>query len=250
MPLTVFAILGVIQLALMMHARYVANYAAFAAVRAASVHNGNCRTAVTGALLAVAPMVGHPNAGSGNFDFVTLWNSPGSNDWTLKPRPALKSNKYPGIVGLPIVSVQMTNWFRGMSAKTDPFWRNNMDADFDVVDPAESGASEPIMVTYTVTYNYEMRIPFANAVIHESWAGANYFAPMGGDGINSLMGPRQRMDAPSLSAQYMPYYISARQDKRYILPIVATATMRMMSNPFKVYWDAAKNTCTIPELSL
>jgi hypothetical protein len=240
MPLTLFAILGVIQLAMMMHARYAANYAAFAAARAASVHNGNCAAAVAGALIAVAPMVGRPNNAA---DFITIWTTPGSSDFTLKPRPAINTNRYPPIGSLPIVTVQMTNWFVGMN-HADPVWRDNKDSDFDVID-------QPIMITYQVTFNYEMRIPFANAVIHESWAGANYFGPMASQGINSLMGPRERNDQPTLSAQWMPYYITARQDKRYIIPIVATATMRMMSNPYKTYWDAAKNPCSVqPESGL
>jgi hypothetical protein len=232
-PLTLFAILGIVQLSMMMHARYVAQYAAYAAARAASVHDGNCHTAVTAALIGVAPMVGRTKDGA---SFINIWNSPGSSDFTLLPRPALNTNVYPGVGGLPIVKVRMSHNYVGMS-ETDPTWNNGgRDADFDIPD-------SPIMITYEVVFNYEMRIPFANAVIHESWAGANYFGPEGTLGINALMGPRQRDDAPDLSAEYMPYYVTARQDHRYIIPIKATATLRMMSNPFQSYWSEAKGGC-------
>ncbi len=234
LPLTLFSILGVIQLSLMMHARYAAQHAAFSAARSASVHNGNCKSAVTAALLAVAPMVGRTKDAA---SFLKVWSTPGGQNFTVKGRPSLVANRYPGIANIPIVELRMSDWFVGQSRRDPPFNLGD-DSDFDVLD-------QPIMITYEATFNFELRIPFANAVVHESWAGANYFG-----GINSLMTARERANIPQLPARWMKYYIAARQDKRYIIPIPATATTRMMSNPYRTYWGAAKNPCTDPNLSL
>ena len=224
MPMTVFIILGILQLGLMMHARYAAQYAAWSAARAASVHDGDCRAALTGALLAVAPAVGRTYNAT---DFLAVWNQAGTDVSPFRPaRVALKDNLYGGVAQLPVITAKMV-----ASDPATPNFNNGEDADFDRV-------GQPIMVTWEVIFNYELRIPFANAVIHESWTLANYFAK------NSLVLPQDRAD--HARGDLAPYVISARQDRRYVIKIPATATMRMMSNPTTGLWSAAQQGCSGP----
>ncbi|HLM44600.1 MAG TPA: TadE family protein, partial [Myxococcaceae bacterium] len=52
LPLTVFLMLGTLQLFLMLQGRIMAEYAAFRAVRAGSVRHGDCQAMTHAAILA------------------------------------------------------------------------------------------------------------------------------------------------------------------------------------------------------
>src|SRR4051794_8341560 len=64
LPLTVFLILGSIQLFLMQQARLMAEYAAMRAVRAGSVNFGDCRSMTHAAIGAVLPTFARTNTPS------------------------------------------------------------------------------------------------------------------------------------------------------------------------------------------
>lgn len=57
MPLTLFLLLGVLQLSMMLQARIMAQYAAYQAVRAGSLNKGDCRKMEQAALVALLPTI-------------------------------------------------------------------------------------------------------------------------------------------------------------------------------------------------
>lgn len=57
MPLTVFLLLGVLQLSMMLQARIMAQYAVYQAVRAGSLNKGDCRKMQQAALVALLPTI-------------------------------------------------------------------------------------------------------------------------------------------------------------------------------------------------
>jgi hypothetical protein len=212
-PMTVFVILGVIQLAMMFHARYATYYAAYMAARAGSVQRARCSKMVTAGLLAVAPALQRvadntqdtPGATYSAASFVAAYEKIKGNDY----------GTYRNVIGfMPIVQVELVH-----PTSQDVQGRSG-DNDFDDV-----SASKTMMITTKVTFNYEMRIPFANRIIHESWTMAQYLG-----GIDALIPTEQRPDNPR-GGYTAPYEIVARQNHVYIIPIVATYTTRMMSNP-------------------
>ncbi len=224
LPLTVFVILGVIQLTMMFHARYATYYAAYMAARAGSVQRARCSKMVTAALLAVAPALQRvadntqdtPGAKYSAASYVAAYQKIKSNDYAA----------YRDVIGsLPIVQVDLVR-----PTNQDVQGRSG-DYDFDDV-----SATNTMMISAKVTFNYEMRVPFANRIIHESWTLAQYLGS-----IDELLPMEQRPDNPR-GGYTLPYEVIARQNHVYIIPIVASYTTRMMSNPEQD--SLAPHSCT------
>jgi hypothetical protein len=57
MPLMLFCVLGTLQLFLLLHARLIAEYAVYRAVRAGSLTNGDCEAMKAAAILSVLPAI-------------------------------------------------------------------------------------------------------------------------------------------------------------------------------------------------
>jgi hypothetical protein len=234
MPMTIFLILGILQMSMMQQARLLTEYAAFRAVRAGSVDQANCKKMVNAAIEALLPSFGRTDTAQNLVQTYTV----GDPTRMLNPM----SNQS-GVSGLKIVDIsyllQQTD-----GAPVAPYKAQ----DFD--DP-----NHPLNLVAQVTYNYELRIPFADFMIHEMWTGSNYVggtvdqlvpATNSSKNTNDTMMQSERTtkytsDTGANKAQMLA---AAKTQHRYIIPIVSSYTMRMMSNLSSgVTASASQQTC-------
>ncbi len=215
LPLFVFLILGTLQLGLMHQARLITKYAAYKAVRAGALNNGQKKVMERAALAVLLPVISR-DAGGGEFiktinnasDFQSKWNWPG-----------VKGNSMMDASGIPYVEVTTC----GPSTKEV----SGTEIDFD--DPRFGASmtwkdSHRTKLRIQLTFNYRMPIPFANWVIHA--AAFNREIPW-----LMRMGEKSSKGTPNFGPQQSKY-VSAAQNGKYVLPIRAAYTMRMQSNVF------------------
>jgi hypothetical protein len=213
LPLTLFLILGTLQLSLLMQGRALAHYAAFKATRAGSVNQGDCRRMVDAAVFALLP----------SFTSFLSPSMPG-NGAAEKLVEAWKQNRFNrytrgGLDG-PIVWL-----FReapdAASVRALPL---GQDAGFDT-----PGALMRLEVR--LVYWMPLRIPFAGAVFSHL-ALAQW-------GLRDMRGvapwmPSQSVRATDDDASRPEHLISQELTSRvsggqYVFPVEATYTMRMMT---------------------
>ncbi len=239
MPMTVFMILGILQLSMMQQARILTEYAAFRAVRAGSLDFSNtspCKKMLQAAVQGVLPSMGRTDTTE---DLLLLWTV-GNIHTHLMP----KLNQ----TGFPLLDVVDIDYMVKQSSGTQqtPYTAQ----DFD--DPDHS-----LYLVAQVSYQYELRIPFADFMIHEMWTGGNYL----GGHVDQLV-PAQKTNKnltdiqvelervndfandPVNTGNKAKILAAASTSHRYFVPIVASYSMRMMSNlPTSVSVNT-KQTCT------
>ena len=187
LPSFLLLLLGLVQLTQVQQARIAADYAAFAAARAGIVMNGDPARMREAAALAVLPVFGR--AGS----VAALAKS-------LARLEAEEAALAP--LGLAPLRIEV----HGPVAVDFARYGQHLDRqelDFDDVRPA---AAEANLLSLEVQYLYELKVPFANAVLQRIWLTARRNAP------------------PGLRA--------AAHAGRFYLPLRAFYTMRMQSNPY------------------
>ncbi|MCP3102127.1 pilus assembly protein [Myxococcus sp. K15C18031901] len=233
-PMMVFIILGIIQLGMVHNARLMTEYAVYRAVRSGIVNNGDCalmrRAALAGLLPTLAPL---PNRGAESYTLplaVGLYNAYSDE---LRKRESFYSS-----VGLPLMRVEVVNpkkseldgLFSTYGAHLD-----QLELDYD--DVRDDRIVEANLLSVRLTYFYELRIPFANWQLHSFYMGREFLDQLKGHQFES-----QRVGGKS-ATQYLLDRGAARDSDhgkiaklarsskgRYLIPLVATWSMRMQSN--------------------
>jgi hypothetical protein len=235
LPLTVFLILGVLQLFLMLQARIMAEYAAFRATRAGSVRHGSCEAMTDAAILGVLP---------------TFHSYLGRNGAGLSPGRKLglafqrrKANQYtPGLDGNhdgPIVWIIRDSPV-GFFARED--------SDFD--EPRTPGQIDAMRLETRMIFWFPLRIPFANWVISRMmlahWGYLTYTDQnplLLTQRANWARSPTMTMSLESAIVTELLTRVGAEQ---YVIPIHASASLRMMT-PAQGQYFRTKNCPPAPD---
>jgi len=300
MPLMVFFTLGIMQMTMMQQARIMTDYAAYAAARSGVVNNADPDSMTAAANIAVLPTRARTNS------LETL--AMAYIRYTLGDYINTKMKELMGIGGgLGVVGALVQgkiqaflrdslgiNTFGFASVSViNPLFDDIGDIsslsngsaagegvsqadDFDNLDEDIANATtsrgitnrEKNILTVAVSYNYELKIPFANWVIFETWAasqvgveltGAIWSARIktgaigtgsvtgGSSGANTRTGSRATLDGKVLSGATdgtprrvfqkirVPLALlwGLQSEGIYIIPIYGTYSMRMHSNVYK-----------------
>ncbi len=220
MPLTVFLVLGTLQLFLMLQARLMAQYAAYWAAREGSVTQGSCGAMGDVALKALLPT------------FVAL-RDVGDVEPESAARRVAAGYRYD------------PRRERGFSG--DIFWvAREQPLARDVTRAGEESfdqGGEPVRLEVRLVFWYPLRVPFADAALTRLWRVFLGAAPPREEGANPLLPVEQalrwreapaRLDDGALRREY------ARRTGRgeYVFPIVTTASMRMMTPPAPEHFES------------
>lgn len=278
-PLMTFLILGMIQLAMLQHARIMTEYAAFNAARAGIVWNADNIIMENAAIISLLPTY------EGLFDQADIGNPEQMlkriaqrallyqvNNQLPKAVDLLKNGASKILAGIPgkvgekvmagkdkildaaalVADTQLQSLIKSslggsdlrfvqvniLNPHTAMFGANGREIDFDDFNKLISRTATRLSIE--VQYLYMMRIPFANWIIHQAWLAGNagkqlYGAIYGGTEEAGSTGFRDS------TTQYPGFYAdplletldSIAQTGTYMVPLRATYTMRMQSNPYK-----------------
>jgi len=207
LPAVLVLILCTIQIAQLQQARVLVEYAAFNAARAGVVQNGNAgEGGATGPMHDAAALSLLPAAGRTD-DLGWLGRT-----WAAFRARAAASRA----LGLPIVAVSILNPRRADFHRLGQHLGGS-EIDFDDVRPQAVDAN---LLSIRVRYLAELRVPFANKLIHSLWLARRAVRrPDDGGGV----------EVAALAV--------AAKRGRYLVPLEAFYTMRMQSNPF-LRWAA------------
>jgi hypothetical protein len=225
MPLTIFMVLGTMQLFMMLQGRLMAEHAAFKAVRAGVVNHASCDVMKEAAIMAVLP----------SFSSFLGTATPGAN-------PAAKLGN--------AFRLRANNKFDAAldsGHNRDIIWifRNRplvaevtaaTEEDFDDPDSQLRAGSSQVgyRLEIRLVYWFPMRIPFAN------WVMATAFRAFFGLGdytgfINPLSPVQkakwQQMNSAALPGDVTAEFLTRFNARQFSFPIQTTYAMRMMTPP-------------------
>lgn len=232
LPLTVFLILGTLQLFLMLQGRIMAEYAAFEAVRTGSRHHGECKrmmhAALAGLLPSVVPYLGKgTRGGSASEKLAMAWRQRIGD--TERPDPRY----LPGIDGQhdgPIFWMVREQPL-AESVPGPEHW------DFD----APSGDGGGMRLEVRLVYWFPLKVPFADWVMSRMFLA--HYGLRDYTAANPLMLAQQRAGwtmgraAPGLDQQISDELRSRIGARQYVFPIQATYGMRMMTPARTVHFQ-------------
>lgn len=221
MPLFVFIVLGLLQLALMHQARLMTKYAAYKAVRAGAIHSAKMDVMEGAALGVLLPFMAEGDkqaeltfhATSGG-EYVSAWNKVKSNNQQK--------------VGKRWVDVTICN----------PTKSIHRDHDFDQPNQFYGGGRAPwkdqssTRLNVQVTFYYRMPIPFANGVLWWITHGEENRELIRVLRMGSKVSDSSAAVANGESRTIASFKGDAEKGY-YIMPIRASFGMRMHSNIFK-----------------
>jgi hypothetical protein len=231
LPLTVFLILGTLQLFLMQQARIMAEYAAFRAVRAGSVNHGDCVAmthAAIGALLPTFERVSTPG------ELGAAFGQHQNNTFgaTMAGSRALGN--------VPIV------WLFRESPLASEIPGGVEDREFDT-------SWDPMRLEVRLVFWFPLRIPFADWVITRMLLAHYGMLPY--TSANPLLLTQGQSEWPGPfttdnmanyeEATVVSQYQSWASGGYYLFPIMATHSMRMMT-PAKAEYFAVQNCPPTP----
>lgn len=221
LPLTVFLVLGTLQLFLMLQARLMAEHAAFRTVRIGSLSQGSCERMMHAAITTLLPTLARTD---GPVRLAQAFNARKGNQFV----PSLDMGHNGDIVWL----IRGRPLHANLPAGDDHFFDNP-----DVIDTSD------FRLELRLVYWFPLKIPFANWVISrialahlglQSYNGYDPLHPTGhatGGGWQDTGAPKidtsQVFAGKSLFSETL-----ARTDNpagTYVFPIQATAAMRMMT---------------------
>ena len=219
-PTMMFFILGKLQTTMMHQARLMLEYAAFNAARSGAVWNMDRDKMKTAAMFSLLPT-------TRAVDTIPRLAQAGLN--------LAVANGVLGALGLPeIVTVDVLNPKEGA-------FSGKKEIEFD--DPANR---EKTQLTVRVRYLYELRIPFANWLLFESWWASHTGVNLAGWEPGHAMVKQSKLMLnrwkngdfsetcryTGLNNQKMYLLRLAANAGRYFVPMTTTYTIRMQSNPF------------------
>jgi hypothetical protein len=223
MPMMVFALLGILQVAMAYHARILNEYAAYKVARAASVYraackDGNGRPVLTNAaLMALVPSMGS-SVGCPWSATTSTSGTPSLAGCTRQKYDAIVGdvlNRNRTRVGTPIVLVKyyVTDQVRA--------------PEFD--QPLTGG--RPMRVHVKLVYFFEYRIPVVNWMLAKYWlAMQTGIAWAVEDPVMPTAKANQPPVFPGVDSEILSWARVAIQRGYYTTPIVSTFSMRMMSD--------------------
>lgn len=233
LPLMTFLIMGTLQLTMMQQARLMTEYAAFQACRAGIVWNADKDQMQKAALIALLPTIGQTDN----------WIEFGKT-WAVMKVATEGGNLISAILGwapggvgnaAQVIDVEM------ISPESLP----TPEVDFDKV--GDAAVRDQTRLSIKLTYLYYMRIPFANWVIHDAWSAAHAGMRYTGPIDRPMIGNQQRnanvaRTAAAAKELFKGDFRSAARFALvgvlanagyYFIPLEASYTMRMQSNPFQ-----------------
>lgn len=229
LPLTVFLVLGTLQLFLVLQARLMAEHAVFKAVRAGALSQGSCKRMMDAALITLLPTVARTDDAG---HLVTAYNDRKGNKYA----PARDSGHDGDIVWL---------------IRETPTHASIPEGDVFYFDDPDSVDAENFRLQTRLVFWYPMKIPFANWVMAriaqvqfglQAHEGYDPLSPTG-----KKEGGWQANGTPPASVTTnhagFPQTVAAAMDARtnnpagtYVMPIQATASMRMMTPARKAFF--------------
>jgi hypothetical protein len=245
-PWFVLMVLGIVQLGMMQHARIMTEYAAYNAARAGVVWNGDSSKMKSAAMVSLVPTVAESDSLETFIEaYLMLY---------------LENGIGQAVLGSPLIKIDTLG--PTQAAFTSQSAPGPDEIDFD--DPANA---DNTLLTVRVRYLYQMRIPFANSFFFEAW-----LAGLGGSQVASGLFPYRKYKGISDLDKTTRLALEAAEAKwdddtckragvtsslitsrlmpmaafgRYYLPMTATWSMRMQSNPFKKFAPPAnQNLCS------
>jgi hypothetical protein len=236
LPLTVFMVLGAVQLSWMMQGRLMAQYAVYKATRAGSLNHADCyrmRDSAIAALLPVFAKTG--NAGdlgaafqtvrTAGFKYTQTWVNPFSGDVMWMSRDL----------------DQVAPGNNATLANSE----DRFDVPLGGIAGVGGGAGGFVLVTRLLFW-FPLKVPFANWVIarlvQAKWGLRDY------DAVNPLMPTQSRAGWTAQGVRPIKAPVSAELNLRiaraeYVVPIIVHSSTRMMSPPRNTATDTIPGTC-------
>ncbi len=211
LPLLVFTLLGMLQLTVALHARISTEYAAFRAARAASVYRLDCEKMVNAALLGILPTLPAPKGARTGSDVGSRYRDLAAA--TLGSNRDASDDKG---VATPLVVVDYAV----------PRPRDRFDDALEVTEPA-------MKVNVKVTYFYRYRFPFVDGILSRFWLALQTGAAWAGTSDPTLPVAKARSPGTpegTYRGADLATVQSAVARGYFVTPVVATWTMRMMSD--------------------
>ncbi|WP_224243837.1 TadE/TadG family type IV pilus assembly protein [Hyalangium gracile] len=224
LPLTLFLILGTLQLFMMLQGRVMAEYAAFEAARAGSRHHGDCKhmahAALAGLLPSIVPYLGNGTPGSTPEEKLAMaWRQRVGSTENPDPR------YLPGVDGTHDGPVFWLVREQPLSADVP----HPEDFRFDA--PFQEGGGMRLEVR--LIYWFPLKIPFADWVMSHMFLASLGLRDF--NGANPLMLARRQAgwkagkSPRSLDDGIREELVSRLAARQYVFPIQATHGMRMMT---------------------
>lgn len=226
LPLTVFLVLGSIQLFTLLQGRILAQYATFRAARAGSLNYGDCDAMTEAAIATLIPAI-HPflaPGGDPSTRFLQAFKLRRNNRFD----PAQDSGHNRDIVWI----------FRER-----PFTRDvtpDMEDTFDLpYSPSVQPSKPPMLIELRMVFWYPLRIPFANWVMSRMVLASFGLRPY--RAVNPLIPADkdanwdQTTQGPA-DARVRNELLSRITAGQYTLPIQTSYVMRMMTPPRPRYF--------------
>lgn len=240
LPMTVFMILGLIQLGLLQQGRTMGKFAAYKAVRAGAIHNASPKVMTNAALAVLLPVVGYKAGGGGEAYNRTRDSSDLKSAWDR-----MKDNEHKDGDSLKVVDVRVCN------PTSETLGGDSVDFD----DPAIMNAAgswqqlDKGKLSVQVTFNYRLVIPFVNMVIWNITRADQVSTQLlqvtrlGTDKNGQIQGIRKINSTKTTSDDSKIDDLG--KNGKYFLPIRAAFAMRMQSNFLSKFPLPSKNDCVI-----
>lgn len=240
LPAMTFLILTIIQLTMIQHARIMTEYAAFCAVRAGIVFNGDNEAMQRAAMVALTP---------------TFGRSDSIGEFTLAQTRNLgieKSQRAPFQLSMVTVEVRgpKESDFGAITAHT-----NGQEIDFDDIRSANGkDAVQANILQIRLHYNYKMRVPFANQILQAIFFAQHSHQLEKWDKGFDMTHPESKSLGTNVSSSARSSFkgsggswnngdktlvddhiaiAAAAEQRLYYFPLQATYSMRMQSNFFR-----------------
>ncbi|WP_342375490.1 pilus assembly protein [Myxococcus stipitatus] len=212
LPLTVFLLLGALQLALSHQARLLNEYAAFKVARAASVYRLDCAPMVRAAVLALIPSLSRTGAeGTPPQKFIRV-----ARQVLRENRPLAFAFQGAGPIPLVRIHYRLSGFRPGV-----PF-------------DAQLGPEERTLKAHVrLAYFHELRIPFAGWIVSRVWL-ASQTGRAWALGADPIVPVRRTAGKVKRASETSPDWVLASQaiDQGYFtVPLVSSWSLRMMSDP-------------------
>jgi len=235
LPLTVFLMLGTLQLFLMLQGRIMAEYAAFRAVRAGSVRHGDCQAMTHAAILALLPTfhsyLGGTSSGTPGQKLGRAFGAYKDNDYRATGSSRNPSTPSEGAIV----------WIvRDSPLRTEV--PSPEDRNFDQPDSPNRRLEARLI------YWYPLNIPFADWVISRMLVAR--LGWLSYEAQNPLMLTErarwQQTAVSTLETEIREEMIRRLNNRHYAIPIHASASLRMMT-PARAIHFQTQNCSPAPE---